>query len=89
MKFTKFVPFGKRTVLRLDTPEEVTQGGIIIPDSAQRPSTTAVVISIGSSCEKARVGTHVLIPEDAGSEIMINDEKFLLLMEDMIDGELD
>jgi co-chaperonin GroES (HSP10) len=92
MKFTKFQPYGKRVVLKLDTPEQVTEGGIIIPDSHQRPSTTATVISFGDKCEKVREGVHIIIPEEVANgaqEIMIKDEKYILTLEDLIDGEID
>lgn len=88
MKFTKFSPFGKRVVLKLDTQAEITEGGIIIPDSAQRPSTTGMVISCGSECLKVRDGIRVLIPEEAGVKITVNEQDFVLILEDFIDGEI-
>ena len=92
MKFTQFKPFGKRVVLKLDNAEQITSGGIIIPDSHQRPSTTATVISFGHTCKKVIVGMHVVIPQEVAEnsqELMINDEKYILTLEDLIDGEID
>jgi chaperonin GroES len=89
MKFTKFTPYGKRCMIKLDSSKDMTEGGIIIPDSAQRPSNTATVISIGESCQKARVGTKILIPQNAGTEIEMMNGTYFLIMEDDIDGELE
>lgn len=91
MKFTSFKPYGFRCVLKLDTPEQVTDGGIIIPDSVQRPSTTATVISFGDKCEKVREGIRIIIPKeiaDGVPEIMIGEQKYIMVLEDMIDGEI-
>ena len=88
MKFTKYIPYGKRVVIKLDSSQQMSDGGIIIPESAQRPSTTATVISHGEECTKVRDGIKILIPQNAGTEIEMLDETFYLIMEDQIDGEL-
>jgi co-chaperonin GroES (HSP10) len=89
MKFTKFSPFGKRAVLKLDSSKTMTEGGIIIPESAQRPSNTATVISFGEECTKVKEGMKVLIPQNIGVEIEMLNETFFMVFEGDIDGEIE
>ncbi len=89
MKFTKFNPFGKRCLIKLDSTKDMTDGGIIIPESAQRPSNTATVISFGEECTKVRVGMKVLIPQNIGVEIEMLSESFFMVFEGDIDGEIE
>ncbi len=89
MKFTRFSPFGRRTLLKLDSTKDMTEGGIIIPESAQRPSNTATVISLGEECTKVRVGMKVLIPQNIGVEIEMLDQTFFMVFEGDIDGEIE
>ena len=88
MKFTNFVPFGKRVVVELDSSKTMTEGGIIIPESAQRPSNTATVISCGDECTKVNKGMKVLLPQGAGTEIEMLGKSLFLVMEQEIDGEI-
>lgn len=89
MKVSSFQPYGKRVLIKLDDAKQMTDGGIIIPDSAQRPSRTAIVRAIGDECTKVKKGTKVLIPQAGGIEIDVNDEKLFLIHENDIDGEIE
>lgn len=89
MKVSSFQPYGKRVLIKLDDAKQMTDGGIIIPDSAQRPSRTAIVRAIGDECTKVKTGTKVLIPQAGGIEIDVNDEKLFLIHENDIDGEIE
>lgn len=89
MKFTKLTPFGKRVILRLDSTKTMTEGGIIIPESAQRPSNTATVVSVGDECTKVIAGKKVLLPQNIGTEIEMLGETFFMVFEGDIDGEIE
>jgi chaperonin GroES len=89
MKFTKFSPFGRRVVVRLDSTKDMTEGGIIIPESAQRPSNTATVISCGEECTKVKEGMKVLIPQNVGTEIEMLGNTYFMVFEGDIDGEIE
>lgn len=89
MKFTKFTPFGKRVLVRLDSSKTMTDGGIIIPESAQRPSNTATIISVGDECSKVMAGKKVLLPQNIGTEIEMLGETFFMVFEGDIDGEIE
>lgn len=89
MRFTKYTPWGKRVLIKLDSTKEMTDGGIIIPETAQRPSNTATVIAVGGECTKATKGMKVLLPQNVGVEIEMLEETYFLVFEGDIDGEID
>ena len=46
-KSTRLQPLGDRVVLERDESEDVTAGGIVLPDSAKDKPARGVVVSIG------------------------------------------
>lgn len=86
MEFTKFKPLGTRVLVKEDTPQEKTAGGIIIPDAAKEPPTTGTVFLVGNECQHVKIGDRVMYPKQGGTEIEIDNEKYLLILEQVIDG---
>ena len=68
---------GSNLILRLDVADDVSSGGILIPDKAKEKLNTGIVKSIGPKVEVVRVGDHVLISNFGGQAIMIDGEKLL------------
>jgi len=77
-------------VRRIDTGDEVTEGGILIPEQAQEMGDAAEVIRVGSGALDAdgnRVpievapGDRVLISRYAGTEIKVDGASYLVLRE--------
>ncbi len=86
----KLQPLGDRVVVRPTGEEEVTKGGIILPDTAKEKPQRGVVIAVGpgrSDEEGKRVpmevkkGDKVIYSKYAGTEIKQNDEEVLILRE--------
>ena len=79
-------------VKRLEA-DEVTKGGIILPDSAKEKPREAKVISVGAgqldedgkrSPLTVKKGDRVLFSAYGGTEIKMNGEDYLILSEDEI-----
>lgn len=69
------VPLNKRVIVEPETKEEVTKGGIIIPDIAgQKAPTKGRVVAIAQDSDinlKIQPGDLVLFSKYAGTEIII------------------
>ena len=63
--------------------ETVTKGGIIIPDTAQEKPQKGVVIAVGNGKAdepmEVKVGDTVLFGKYAGTELHIDDKKYLVM----------
>jgi chaperonin GroES len=88
-------PLRDRIVVKRIQEEEVTKGGIIIPEQAKEKPSRAVVISVGEGrlLDDGRVvplavsvGDEILFSKWAGSEVMVNEEELLILREDDVIG---
>jgi chaperonin GroES len=86
----KLQPLGDRVVVQPSEEEEVTKGGIILPDTAKEKPQRGVVIAVGPGRldeEGKRIpmevkkGDKVIYSKYAGSEIKQDDEEVLILRE--------
>ena len=61
--------------------ETVTKGGIIIPDTAQEKPQKATVIATGKADEpmEVKAGDTVLFGKYSGTEVHIDDKKYLVM----------
>ena len=91
----KFRPRANGVLVEVLDAEEVTKGGIVLPDSAQEKPQEAKVVAIGKGkvtddgktlALETKVGDIVLFGKYSGSEIKIEGESYLMLKEDDILG---
>lgn len=84
----KFTPLGDRVLVKVAEPEEKTQGGLIIADTAKEKPQEATVIAVGKgrlldngSYAPAEVaeGQKVIFAKYAGTEVKDGDDAYLLL----------
>lgn len=77
----KVKPLADRVLVKPEKLEAKTAGGIIIPDTAQEKTHTAVVVAIGDDKEKIKVteGQKVLFEKYAGTAVKIDGEDHLIL----------
>ena len=77
----KVRPLADRVLVKVDKVETKTASGIIIPDTAQEKTQTAVVAAIGDDKEKIKVavGQKVMHDKYAGTQIKIDGEEYLIL----------
>ena len=89
----KLQPLGDRVVVERDESEEVTAGGIVLPDSAKDKPTRGKVISVGDgrllddgtrAPFQVKVGDHVWFSTYAGEVFEMDDRELVLMREEDI-----
>lgn len=83
-------PLGDKVVVSRDESQEVTAGGIVLPDSAKDKPSRGTVVAIGTGkllddgtrgAMQVKVGDRVLFTSYAPENIEIDDEEYLLMSE--------
>lgn len=91
----KIRPLHDRVIVQRIAEEEVTKGGIIIPDTAKEKPQEGQVVAVGTGKVlengtklpmDVKVGDKILFGKYAGTEIKIEGEEFLMMREDDILG---
>ncbi|HEY83128.1 MAG TPA: co-chaperone GroES [Dehalococcoidia bacterium] len=87
---TQLQPLADRVVVKPIEPEEVSKGGIILPDTAKEKPQEGEVIAVGPGkladdgkrlAMEIKVGDRVIYAKYAGTEVEVDDEKLLILRE--------
>ena len=90
-----FKPLGSRVVIRRADTEEVTPGGIIIPEAAKERPSEGTVVSVGTGDRKesgelipfdVSPGDTILFGKWSGTEISVDGEDLLIMQESDILG---
>jgi chaperonin GroES len=83
-------PLHDRVLVRPSKPEEVTSGGIIIPDTAKEKPMQGEIIAAGPgktnddgklTALQVKVGDSVLYGKYSGTEVSVNGEDLLIMRE--------
>jgi chaperonin GroES len=83
-------PLHDRVIVRAAQPEEVTKGGIILPDTAKEKPQQGEVIAVGpgkvgddgkSVAMQVKTGDKVLYGKYSGTEVTIDGEDVLIMRE--------
>ncbi|MBE0466743.1 MAG: co-chaperone GroES [Candidatus Desulforudis sp.] len=91
-------PLGERVVVKPLPMEEMTKGGIVLPDTAKEKPQKGEVVAVGSGrlldngqrvAIDLKVGDKVLYSKYAGNDVKIDDEDYLILRENDILGVLE
>ena len=94
----QFRPLHDRVVVRRIEPEERTQGGIIIPDTAKEKPQQGEVIAVGPGSRdesgkaialEVKAGDRVLFGKWSGTEVKIDGQDLLIMKESDIMGILE
>lgn len=92
-----FKPLSDRVLIQSLESKEESRGGIIIPDSAKEKPQEGAVVAVGPGRKDesgkiipmdVAVGDTVLYSKYAGSEIKLDDEKYLIMHQEDILGIL-
>lgn len=81
-----FQPLGKRVLVEREEETKTTASGIIIPDNAskEKPS-SGKVIAVGKEVEDVKNGDTIVFAKYSGSEVSLDDKKYLVLnVEDVL-----
>jgi chaperonin GroES len=90
-------PLGDRILVKPATGEEVSKGGIVLPDTAKEKPQEGTVIAVGSGrvlddgtvvALEIKKGDRVLYGKYAGTEIKVGTEDHLILSERDVLGVL-
>jgi chaperonin GroES len=94
---TKITPLGDRVLVKPSTGEEVSAGGIVLPDTAREKPQEGTVVAVGNGrvlddgtvvAMEVKTGDKVIYGKYSGTEIKIGDEDHLILTERDILGVL-
>ncbi|MGE0609593.1 MAG: co-chaperone GroES [Pirellulales bacterium] len=89
----KVIPLGDKVVLRRETAEETTAGGIVLPDSAKEKPQQGRVLSVGDgrllptgkrAAPRVAEGDRVLFSRWGGTEVLVDGEELLIVGENDI-----
>ena len=87
----KIEPLGDKIVVKRLEAEEVTAGGIVLPETAKEKPKEGKIIAVGpgkvlDSGERSKVqlkkGDRVLFASYAGTEVELDGEEYLIMSED-------
>ncbi len=91
----KIRPLGDRVIISPIEPKEVVKGGIIIPDSAKEKPMQGKVVAAGPGAVNkkgerlpmdVKEGDTVLYGKYSGTEIKLEDEKYIIMHQEEILG---
>lgn len=86
----KLEPLGDRVLVRPIEKEEVSKGGIILPDTAKEKPQEGEITAVGPGklsddgerlAMDVKVGDRVIFAKYAGTEVKLNDEELLIMHE--------
>jgi chaperonin GroES len=89
--------YDRIVVKRIETQDEKTAGGLIIPDSAKEKPQEGEVVAVGKGKRledgkvislDVQVGDRILFGKYSGSEIKLDGNEFLIMREDEVLGIL-
>lgn len=91
----KFKPLKDRVFVKYSSEEEMTAGGLYIPDAAKEKPQKGTVVAVGAGRVtddgkrqpiEVKVGDTILFDKYSGSKIKIDDEEYLIVREEDILG---
>ena len=89
-KTSKLEPLGDRVVIKPSKREEVSRGGIVLPDTAREKPQEGEVIAVGPGrttddgkkiAMDVKVGDIVVYARYAGAELKIDEEELVVVRE--------
>ena len=89
----KIKPLNDKILVKRLEAEEVTKGGIVLPDAAKEKPKEGTVLALGDgkllddgqrALFQVKVGDQILFTSYAGTDIKIDGEEYMILSEDDI-----
>jgi len=86
----KIEPLGDRVVIKPTPKEEVSKGGIVLPDTAKEKPQEGKIIAVGPGrltedgkriAMEVKKGDKVIYSKYAGTEFKLNDEELIIMRE--------
>lgn len=89
-----FKPSRTRLLVQLETPKEIKDSKLVLPDEFKKKMTEdirkpfGIVVSVGAEVKHYNIGDFVYFAKQSGREIESGNDFYLLLHEDEIYGKL-
>ena len=89
----KIKPLGEKVLVKRLEAEEVTAGGIVLPDTAKEKPKEGRIISVGNGKRlddgsrgkmQVKKGDRVIFASYAGTEVKIDGEEYIIMSEEDI-----
>ena len=80
----KLEPLDNRVLLKPDSKEGRTKGGIILPEAAESQKQFADVVATGPNVEEVAPGDRVIFSVYGGSTVKVGEEDLLVIREEDI-----
>jgi co-chaperonin GroES (HSP10) len=77
-------PLNNNALIALDSRKETSNGGIYIPEVAQRAETWGTVRAVGDKCEELAHGDRVYVAPHLGTHYIDNGEDFIVIPESKV-----
>ena len=86
----RFQPLGDRVVIKPSEKEEVTKGGLVLPDTAREKPQEGEVVAVGPGrvgddgkriAMEVKAGDKVVYSKYAGTELKEDEEEYLIVRE--------
>ncbi|MBD3173963.1 MAG: co-chaperone GroES [Armatimonadia bacterium] len=86
-------PLGDRVIVEISAAEEVTAGGIVLPDSAQEKPQKGTIVAVGEGKiledgsrgpMEVEIGNTVIFSKYGGTEVRDGDKDLVILRQDDI-----
>lgn len=93
----KLSPLADRVLIKPTPKEDVSKGGIILPDTAKEKPQEGQIVAVGPGrltedgkriAMEVKVGEKVLFAKYAGTEIKLDGEEYLIVRESDVLGKL-
>lgn len=81
-----FQPLGKRVLIKSVEEATTTASGIIIPDSATQKPSQGEVVAVSKEVTDLKNGNVVLFGKYTGNEVLLDNDKYLIINTDDIFG---
>lgn len=87
----KIAPLGDKIVVERLKAQEITEGGIVIPDSAKEKPKEGIVMAVGDgkllnngerSAVQVRKGDRILFGSYAGTDIKVDGNEYIIMGEE-------
>ena len=76
--------YGKNILFKPFPPSDVTEGGLVVPDSAKTVNNKGIIVSVGEMVTKVKEGQVGFRVKEWGTEIGIGGESYYLMDETAI-----
>lgn len=78
------IPTKGRIFIEIDPTEEISKGGIFIPEVSKERACTGKIATVWNGCTDFIVGTRVMLMKGVGVPVIFNEKELLLVEEGMI-----